>query len=80
MKRFAIAALVLAGCQHMGVMGWYHPKATPEQMNKDQLECEYDARKSTANIRSGIQAGYEQSDLQHLCMRTRGYEWRRVKP
>ena len=73
----AFACVVaLAGCAPQ--QAWFHSTATPEQFNRDKLECEYDARKATVNIRSGIEAGFEQANLQRMCMQVKGYELRRV--
>lgn len=76
MKRLAILACVLlAGC---ATGKWYSTKhSDPAQFEQDRRECEYDARKATVAIRSGIEAGYEQGNLTRMCMETRGYVWKR---
>ncbi|TAK45238.1 MAG: hypothetical protein EPO27_10485 [Betaproteobacteria bacterium] len=75
MKRAILTCMIATflGCAQPG--RWQHPTATSDQLKRDQLECEYDASKATANIRSGIEAGYQQAELRRMCLQARGYEW-----
>lgn len=76
MKRLTIAALAVAALSGCATGKWHHPSKDETQFRQDALECEYDARKATANIRSGFEAGWERGSLERLCMQTRGYEYR----
>ena len=52
---------------------------TPDQTAQDELQCGYESRAATANIRSGIEAGYMQAYLRMRCMMANGYR-RRPNP
>lgn len=72
----AIASASLLLLQGCATGAWFHPTATEAKFRQDAMECEYDARKATAGIRSGMEAGYEQASLTRMCLQVRGYEWR----
>jgi hypothetical protein len=65
---------LLVGC---ATGRWYHPTATEAKFRQDAAECDYEVKKATAPIRNAFDAGYQQGELGVLCMRTRGYEYRR---
>ena len=73
MKYVILTMVLVAGCAQST---WHHQTANQQQFARDKLECEYEAQKATAGIRSGIEAGYEQGSLQIMCMKVRGYELR----
>lgn len=52
---------------------WHHPSKPTASYQQDVLECDYQAKVATANIRSGVEAGYMQSTLSRDCMAARGY-------
>lgn len=74
MRYAAIALLFLLSACASGK--WYHSSANEERFRQDALECDYEARKVSATIRSGVQAGFEQAQLSQQCMQVRGYVWR----
>lgn len=70
MKVATVFVLVLAvsGCTQ-----YVRPGATAYDVQRDQMECNYEANRATAGIRNGMQAGYEKSGLERQCMELRGY-------
>lgn len=49
------------------------PFADDPQAARDFAECNYEADKATATIRSGIEAGVTAAQLRRQCMALRGY-------
>jgi hypothetical protein len=70
--RYLLLAALLTGCATSNSF-WYKGDRTPDQTAQDELQCDYESRAATANIRSGIEAGYMQADLRNRCMMARGY-------
>lgn len=68
----ALVALV-AGCATSSTAFWYKGDRNPDQTAADEAQCRYEASAATANIRSGIEAGYMQATLRSQCMEARGY-------
>lgn len=76
MKLLALAlAGTLAGC---ATTQWVHPTGNAK-LKQDTMECSYEAKKATAGIRDGFQAGWEQGALERQCMEVRGYRQQRVQ-
>lgn len=65
----ATTVLGLSGCMTQMVK----PGASPEQVAQDQRECSYEARRATAGIINGFQAGWEKASLERECLEVRGY-------
>lgn len=74
MRSIIILALVLAGCASGPQKSWNKPGGTVAEHQKDDRECEYDARKVfNADINSPLRARMLASDTYQACMRSRGY-------
>lgn len=70
----AIAVFTLTGC----ATTHYVDKDGRVAADQDVLACNYEARKATAGIVNGIQAGWEQAELRDMCLRTKGYTRKRI--
>lgn len=70
-KLVVVLAVTLAGCAGGGRM--YNENVTQAQADRDTAQCKYEARVATANLRSGLEAGFMQNDLYISCMEARGY-------
>lgn len=74
MRHYPLIVLIaVSGCAQGK---WYHPTADQAKFEQDRRECQYDAEKATVNLRSGIEAGMQQSSFMRQCMQIRGYEYR----
>ena len=89
MRRFALAAIVLAGCG--GPVLFTRPGATAAEYDRDMAQCTYEGAAATATYGSGqptartvagalgqgfgigLGRAVERYDLQILCMRARGW-------
>ncbi len=71
-KLVVIASALIAGCAPMFV--WQHPTKNEAAYAQDRRECDYDAAKATANIRSGLEAGFQKAELRDMCLEARGYK------
>lgn len=71
MLRALLLSLLLAGC--VPPAQWIKPGVTPEQAERDQKECNYEARKATAAIANPFNQASERIDLEWACLGLRGY-------
>ena len=72
MKKTVIAVTcLLVGCARPMT----NPNATPEQAQRDQMECEYEATKAVPDtgVGSAMQIGFQRGQLLRQCMQLRGY-------
>lgn len=53
--------------------------ATPEQVKRDHLECEYEAEKATAAIINPFDKGWSHVSIRDRCLEVRGYRRVQVK-
>lgn len=75
MKRVVLIALLFAaGC----ATTHYVDKDGHVAAQEDVTACNYEARKATAGIVNGFQAGWEQAELRDMCLRTKGYTRKRI--
>ena len=68
------ALLALTGC----ATTHYVDKDGRVASEQDVLACDYEARKATAGIVNGFQAGWEQGELRHQCLKVKGYDRKRI--
>lgn len=69
-----IALALLSACAPPRQM--VKPGSTPEQANKDQLECQYESEKATASIVNPWDKAFSKADIKERCLQVRGYVWR----
>lgn len=68
------ALLALTGC----ATTHYVNDSGQEASAQDIAACNYEARKATAGIMNGFQAGWEQAELRHECLTVKGYARKRI--
>lgn len=65
-----LTTILLAACQ---ATNWNKPGASQAQAERDYAECDYEAKKATAGIINGFEAGWMQAEIRSDCLRLRGY-------
>lgn len=66
-----LAVAILTGC---AAPEPYRASGVPvAAADKALRECTHEATKATANIRSGIEAGYMQATIERQCMEAKGF-------
>ncbi len=66
---FAIV-LLLSGCSQMKFV---HPTKGTSNLNYDYNHCDYEALRSTVNIRSPFEGAYRHVEIRNKCMMIKGY-------
>jgi hypothetical protein len=64
------AAAALTGCVATAPL---QNSAGVQPSQQELTECEYEATKASAGIRSGIEAGYMQGTIRRQCLAVKGY-------
>jgi len=74
MKKIVFLFLVCSLFSGCGTASYFcHPGRSQEQLNRDARECDYEAKKATANMRNSVDRGVNRGDLTFDCMRIKGY-------
>jgi hypothetical protein len=69
----AVATVIfIAGCATGPNHGMKRANTSPEQANRDDAECDYEADKAVVNLK-GVEAGMKSAGLWKQCMRLKGY-------
>ena len=72
--RMMIGALAVAACVSGCATAWVRPDAESVDLNRENVECQFEASKLTASAGlEGVAAEQKRAELEALCMEAKGW-------